>query len=399
MSQVQIEAWSGGAESPIEIVEHKGRGHPDTLCDALAEELSRALSAYYLDHFGAVLHHNTDKALLFGGTSRTRFGGGTVDAPIEIFLAGRATQEARGLVVPVEALARESTHAWLRRNLHALDVDRHVKLRCLIRPGSPELVDLFLRQARAGAWLANDSSCGAGYAPLSPLEKVVLAVADELRREAAAGATPEIGEDVKIMGVRNGQRVQLTVSCAFVDRFVPSLAAYLERKRALAARLEQVAGAIAQDDVSVEVNAADDVRAPAVYLTVTGTSAESGDDGQVGRGNRVNGLITPYRPMTLEAAAGKNAVSHTGKIYNAAAHRIAARLVDEVAGIAHAEVYLVSQIGRRVDDPQLAHARLHLAPSASMADVARPAEELVRREIAEIGALSKELLRGKVRVY
>ena len=399
MSQVQFDLCDGGAEPPTEIVEHKGLGHPDTICDALAEELSRALSAFYLDHFGAVLHHNTDKALLFGGAARTRFGGGTVDAPIELFLAGQATREARGVVVPVDELAHEVTRAWLKQHLHAFDADRHLKLRCLVRTGSPELVDLFLRQARTGAWLANDSSCGAGYAPLSSLEKVVLGVAAELRREAASNSTREIGEDVKIMGVRRGQRMHLTVACAFVDRFVPSLAAYVEQKSALSARVERVARAITQHDVAVDVNAADDVQASSVYLTVTGTSAESGDDGQVGRGNRVNGLITPYRPMTLEAAAGKNAVSHTGKLYNVAAHWIASRLVDGVAGIAHAECYLVSQIGRRVDDPQIAHVRVRLEAGARLADEVRPAEELVQREIADIGALSKGLLRGAVQVY
>jgi S-adenosylmethionine synthetase len=39
-------------------------------------------------------------------------------------------------------------------------------------------------------------------------------------------------------------------------------------------------------------------------------------DAQFGRGNRINGLITPCRPMRLEAAAGKIPVTHVGKIYN-----------------------------------------------------------------------------------
>ena len=67
------------------------------------------------------------------------------------------------------------------------------------------------------------------------------------------------------------------------------------------------------------VNALDDPKASdesGIYLTVTGLSAEQGDDGEVGRGNRVNGLITPSRAMSLEAAAGKNAVAHVGKLYN-----------------------------------------------------------------------------------
>ena len=54
---------------PFEIVERKGLGHPDTICDALTENLSRALSRVYLERFGAILHHNVDKVLLCGGAA------------------------------------------------------------------------------------------------------------------------------------------------------------------------------------------------------------------------------------------------------------------------------------------------------------------------------------------
>jgi len=80
-----------------------------------------------------------------------------------------------------------------------------------------------------------------------------------------------------------------------------------------------------------------------LYLTATGTSAEQGDDGQVGRGNRVNGLITPYRPMTLEAAAGKNPVSHVGKTYNIAARQICDKIVDDL-NVENVDCYLVSKM-------------------------------------------------------
>src|SRR5512135_1369163 len=95
-------------ELPVEIVERKGLGHPDTICDALAEEFSRALCRYYVDGFGAVLHHNVDKALLFGGATRPAFGGGEMLAPIEIYLAGRATEEFRGSHIPIGELADRS---------------------------------------------------------------------------------------------------------------------------------------------------------------------------------------------------------------------------------------------------------------------------------------------------
>jgi len=121
---------------PVEIVERKGIGHPDTICDALAEELSRTLCQYYLDNFGLILHHNVDKALLWGGTSKPKFGGGKIISPIEIFLAGRATSEYKGVSVPIEDLVEQSCTNWLKSNFHVLDAEQHVKLHSLIRPGS-----------------------------------------------------------------------------------------------------------------------------------------------------------------------------------------------------------------------------------------------------------------------
>jgi S-adenosylmethionine synthetase len=103
----------------------------------------------------------------------------------------------------------------------------------------------------------------------------------------------------------------------------------------------------------IAINAADHLPTGAVYLTVTGTSAEAGDDGEVGRGNRVNALITPCRPMSLEAAAGKNPVTHVGKIYNTLARDIAAALT-RMPETAAAQCTMVSRIGAPVSSPALA---------------------------------------------
>jgi hypothetical protein len=65
-------------EEPFEIVERKGPGHPDSLCDGISDAISRGLSRYYLDHFGTILHHNVDKVLLIGGRSKPAFGGGEI---------------------------------------------------------------------------------------------------------------------------------------------------------------------------------------------------------------------------------------------------------------------------------------------------------------------------------
>jgi S-adenosylmethionine synthetase len=198
------------------------------------------------------------------------------------------------------------------------------------------------------------------------------------------------------MGVRRGERIRLTVACAFVGRHLADLADYLARKRAVAELAGEAARREIGRSVEVEVNTGDDPGHGSVYLTVTGTSAEAGDDGQAGRGNRVNGLITPYRPMTLESVAGKNPVTHVGKLYNLAAGLVAASLVDELPGVVDAECRLVSQIGRPVDDPQLVDVRLRCAPGSRPAALEPRAAEIVRRHLAAIRSYPRDLIEGSL---
>jgi S-adenosylmethionine synthetase len=370
----------GAAEGPVEIVERKGLGHPDTLSDLLADELSRSLCRFYLERFGEILHHNVDKVLLWGGAARPAFGGGEVLAPIELFLAGRATTEVGGVSVPIEELAVEGSHALLRARLHALDAERHVRVHPLVRPGAAELAEIHRRT------LANDTSIGVGFAPLSDLERAVLAVERRLNAAEVKRAHPEIGEDVKVMGLRDGQRIRLTIACALIGRHCPDAGAYVRQKENVAHLAREAAEGETPLPLELEVNAGDAVERGRLYLTVTGTSAEAGDDGQAGRGNRANGLITPYRPMTLESVAGKNPVSHVGKLYNLAAERIAAALVAELPGVRGAECRLLSRIGHPVADPPLVELRLRC--EGARADAQRGAAEAIVRE--KLGGMEAE---------
>lgn len=387
------------AAAPVEVVERKGLGHPDTICDALAEEFSRSLSRFYLERFGMVLHHNVDKGLLWGGSARPAFAGGEVLEPMEITLCGRATLDYRGVRVPAEELAVEGSRSWLARHLHALDAERHVRLRCLLRPSSPELVDLFARSQQGGVPLANDTSCGVGFAPLDTLERAVLAVERALNDAAVKVRHPEIGEDVKVMGVRHGDAISLTVACALVGRHVRDLADYAAKRANVAAIAAAAAATAGAGGVKVDVNAADGDSAETVYLTVTGTSAEGGDDGEVGRGNRANGLITPCRPMTMEAVAGKNPITHVGKIYNLAAMHLAAALAAELEEVQEAYCRLVSRIGHRIDEPRVADVALRLAPDATLAGVAARAREIVRAHLLALPNRWRERLESNVPPY
>jgi S-adenosylmethionine synthetase len=382
----------------VEIVERKGLGHPDTICDALAEAFSQALSRSYLERCGMILHHNVDKVLLRGGASRAAFGGGEVLEPIDLYLAGRASAEVAGEAIPIEEIALDASREWLREHLHALDPERHVRIRSLVRPGSADLVELYSRQRETGQWLANDTSCGVGYAPQSRLERVVDAVERRLSRLAVREDRLAVGEDVKVMGVRQGDRIQLTIGCALIGSHLRHVDDYLALKADLAGLAGETARGLVDCEVEAEVNAADDPERDSLFLTVLGTSAEAGDDGEAGRGNRVNGLITPYRPMTLESVAGKNPVTHVGKLYNVIAGLAAQAIVDEVEGVDEAECLLVSRIGHPVVDPAIVHVRVR-GPLGSVTEALRSRiREVVAAELATLPKLQHELVDGTLSI-
>lgn len=388
---------------PLEIVERKGLGHPDTICDAVAEAFSRALSRFYLERFGRILHHNVDKALLCGGVARPAFGGGELLEPIEIHLAGRATREYRGVRIPVEDIARESASEWLRRNLLHLDADAHVRIVPHIRPTSPDLSDLFDRVKGADALLANDTSFGVGFAPLDPLEHTVLAIARDLNARKTRAEHPFVGEDIKVMGARLGVNIDVTIACALVGRHVANLDEYWARKGVIGERARQIAEpALAGTSgaaVNITVNAADGTTAESVYLTATGLSAESGDDGQVGRGNRVNGLITPYRPMSLEAAAGKNPVTHVGKLYNVMAHRVAHAIVEQIPEVQEAYCYLLSRIGHPITDPLIFDIQVRLVEPGRLDDLTPLVTEAARNAFSGIDSVWRDALNDTLQLW
>lgn len=86
----------------------------------------------------------------------------------------------------------------------------------------------------------------------------------------------------------------------------------------------------------------------------------------MGRGNRVKGLITPDRSMTMEAAAGKNPATHVGKLYDIIAQDITASTVHELPGVEEATCFLVSRIGHPIQEPQVVDLRLQLHQSVSL---------------------------------
>lgn len=384
-------------EAEIEIVERKGVGHPDTICDALAEKLSAELCKFYYEKFGFVLHHNVDKNLLVGGSAIPAFGGGEVKEPIEIFLSGRAIKEYKGVKVPVDELAVESAKEWLKENIHAIDPEKDVRIHTYIRPGSVDLVDIYMRQLKEGVPLSNDTSFGVGFAPFDDVENVVYHIEKKLNSKELKKVHPEIGEDIKVMGVRIGEKMEITIACAFVDRYVKDIDDYVKKRENVRKIAYDVAKKFTDREVEIHINTGDDIENQNVYITVTGTSAEAGDDGEVGRGNRANGLITPYRPMSLEAAAGKNPITHVGKLYNITANEIAKAVVENIPEIEEAYCYMVSQIGKPVNEPLAVDVKVRTSekPEAFQPTI----EKIVRDCLSDMKNTWKKLVEGEITVY
>lgn len=378
-----------------EIAERKGIGHPDSVADGLAEAVSRALCMMYVERYGRILHHNTDEVEVVGGQSAPKFGGGVVLEPAYILLVGRATTQVNGERLPYRTTAVQAAHDYLQNVCTNLNVDADVILDCKIGQGSVDLRGLYETQKH----LANDTSFGVSYAPYSETETLVLRT-EELINGPLKKELPEVGHDIKVMGVRHGNDIRLTVAAAMVDKFIDDSDHYVSAVSDLRNRLLDNAVKYTDRDVQIDVNTGDNYENGVFYLTVTGLSMENGDDGSVGRGNRVNGLITPYRPMSLEAAAGKNPVTHVGKLYNILAFETAQLIAREHEdSIEEVWIRIVSQIGKAIDQPQAATAQIIPKEGVKISKVKSDVHSVLDEALASIYKITDRVAAGSVRVF
>lgn len=384
------------AEQTVEIVERKGTGHPDFMCDAIMDAISVALSKAYLAEFGTILHHNIDKGLLAAGRVERWFGGGRVVRPMELIIGDRATFAVDGKSVPVADIAVETARQWVREHLRFVDPQQHLHCRVVLAPGSEELADIFRRPGRVR--VANDTSAAVGYYPLSPTEQAVLELERYLNSPAFKGEFPESGEDVKVMGLRRDRHLDLTVAMPLLAAQIPSERTYFERKGDMRAAMQLFVQKLAAfDRTEIHFNALDEVGRGlgGTYLSLLGTSAEDADSGQVGRGNRVNGLIAMNRPMGTEAAAGKNPVSHVGKIYSVLAHRLARQIYERIDGLKEVYVLLLSRIGTPVDSPVMASVQVLPGDGQSLSDIRRSVEQIFAAAFADLDDFCRRLGQGE----
>ncbi|MEX5217335.1 MAG: methionine adenosyltransferase [Nitrospira sp.] len=388
------------ADQPTEIVERKGLGHPDTICDAVMEQVAVELSQAYLKAFRRVLHFNADKALLVAGQAACRFGGGSVISPMRLVMGDRATFQWADKQILVSEIVERAAYRWFRNHLPLVKPVKDVICQVELKPSSPELRSV---AERPGEPVANDTSAVVGYAPLTPTERLVFQTEQYLNSPSFKKEWPDTGQDVKVLAVRRGREVDMTVAMPLLASRIRRESEYFSRKAGIADRLQRFVRQKAGKDLSVRVglNRLDSPGAgiDGVYLTLLGTSAESGNSGQVGRGNRVSGLISLQRPASGEAAAGKNPMAHVGKIYNVLAQVMAEQLHQKIKGLREVTVWLTSRIGDPVSQPHSIMIEVFLSEHVPLSSVEGAIRNEVRRTFRSIKPFCQALARGVYSVY
>lgn len=331
MAKVIIEPLNSTKEI-VQIAETKGLGHPDTLCDTICEKAAQALSKYYIKNFKKILHFNIDKGLIIAGKTQPEFQAGQIISPIKIIIAGRATTQIGNIKIPVSEIIKDAANKYLK------PFNLIYELKTEINETSTSLKEIETTQT------ANDTSFGAAHYPLSKIETLTKKISsyinsDRFRRKYKTGL------DTKVIGMKIKDQTKFTISIAFISKYLKNIREYKQIKQQIKKELET------EYNTKITINSLDGNSLKTSYITVTGFSCENGDDGQVGRGNRYNGIISGNSPMSLEATAGKN-IFHPGKLYQIMAHIIARDLVKK-CNLEKVQIKIVSEIGSPLTSPQL----------------------------------------------
>ena len=331
---IEITGNSPIDEKPFEIIERKGYGHPDTISDALAEKISATYSRYCLENFGVILRHMVDKIAVAGGSTKVKFGGGHIVKPIKIYLNGRFTENYGEHIIPYIEIATKVILTHLKEVMPLVDVQKDIVIvdgtHNAPGPGVVwnedgtsknerkdffEIPDASLAKHHGNKLRSNDTSTGVGYGYRSRTEDLVIKTEELLNSKAFKKEHPYVGTDIKIMAHRTHKKLEMTLCIPFISKYTPSMDFYFKKLKELGVFLKKNIQENNSffEDVELYLNTRDNEETDDFYLTLFGSALESGDEGAVGRGNRVNGVIPFTQRVTLEAACGKNPVYHVGR--------------------------------------------------------------------------------------
>lgn len=402
-------------DAPFEVVERKGVGHPDTLCDTIAEKVSRAYSQYCLDRYGIILRHMVDKIALSGGAAKVKFGGGEMQKPIKLYLNCRFTRTYQQETIPYLEIVKDVVYKHFEEVLPLLDLDQWLIIvdNTHFSPGPGVVYDadgstqnerqFFFEIPQKefavfhdNSLRSNDTSTAVAYSPLSATEQIVVLIETTLNGQAFKKLHPYVGTDIKVMAKRIQKHIDVTVCIPFVAAYTPSKESYFEKTKFLADIIKQlVTSRFGQFDVSVSINTRDNPNKSDYYLTLTGSAIESGDEGVVGRGNRYNGVIPFTRHMSMEACCGKNPVYHVGKLYTA----ISSLISDKIFRFTELEtyVYLMSQMGRSLSDPWFVC--VEVCGRGATPIERQMIEEIVEHALSNANETTRKIVKGELNLF
>ncbi len=379
----------------FEIVERKGIGHPDTICDLIMDQISVELSKLYLKETGSIQHHNMDKSMLIAGQTENKFGGGKVTKPMKFVMGDRATFEVNEKKLQIEDLAVTTAKSWFKNNLRHVK-DEHIQFQLEIGTSSQELRSIF---KTPGSFVSNDTSALIGYAPFTKTESAVLETELYINSKKFKTEFPESGEDVKVMGFRKNNDLELTIAMAFIDTYVNSEYHYKKKKNEMKQSIDEFHKGGDFDKVNISINNLDSKNkgSEGLYLTVLGTSADNADSGQVGRGNMANRVISPCRPAGAEATAGKNPVSHIGKIYNAMSFQLAKQIHNDIPDL-EVLVWIYNVIGKPVNEPRVIIVQPISENKLDISKFKGQVNEIIEKNLNKMNEFCMDLALGKIEI-
>lgn len=324
--------YSNPSDQSFELVERKGLGHPDTLADAIAEEVSCSYSQYCIERFDTILHHNIDKLYIGAGFYHRDFGEKRMIKPVRVVTNGRISNSFGDQEIPVADIQRKAIKNVLRERLPNLDLSeelvidtnstQHTKNSHWFTPRDIKDVPDAVYQT------ANDTSVCVAHAPMTVSENLAFQLERFLWDQDSEGCiSPKfsyVGQDVKVMVLREERKISVVLCLPQLAHKTTDWEEYHFRNtqlsKLLSAEAESIVGESYEIDLKVNPSRGS---IPLVYLLANGSCIDCGEEGLVGRGNSFSGVISIMRQHSVEAASGKNPQYHTGRVMGYLTDRLA----------------------------------------------------------------------------
>lgn len=395
------------------MVETKGKGHPDNICDTLAEKISANYSKYCLENYGMILRHMIDKLSILGGGTKVKFNGGEMISPIKILVNGRFTDRYNNQKIDYMKIVNEIIKKYFHELFPMIDIEKDLLIIDNTHhnegPGVVYNDDNTTKSERAKFFevvndedvtkhnnhnRCNDTSTTVSYYPMSKLEKTVLNIEQLLNSNNYKKVKPWVGNDIKVMGMRKDKKIEITSCVPLISKYVRDIDDYKEKLSEIKKDIEnEIKKQFKNCDVIVYLNTRDDYENNDLYMTLTGSAVESGDEGAVGRGNRSRGVIPFSRNFSMEAACGKNPVYHTGKLFTAIGDIISQKIYEKykVENI----VYCTSKMGDSINNPWNISVELNKKLSKEQLD---DINNMINKIVDKHEKITKEIINDEIKL-